>query len=188
MADKIVDHIENNRIIYMSGAFDERKAQHIVSKLLQFEADDPTKDIILFIDSYGGYIDSFVAIHDVMKMIHCDVATVCIGKAMSCGQMLLISGTKGKRFITPNSRVLMHQLSTMSGGKLTDIENDIEEAKRLQKEVLEKLALKYTKVNAKVLKELMAKDSYITAEEAVGYGFVDHIITKPNVLYKKINL
>jgi len=119
-----VDYFENNRIVYMSGDFDETKAQYMITKLLSFESQDPTKDIIMYIDSYGGYIDSFIAIHDVIKMIRCDVATVCVGKAMSCGQMLLISGAKDKRFITPNSRVLIHELSSGRYGKVHELDNE----------------------------------------------------------------
>ena len=118
--------LDKNRLIYMSGEFNERKAEHIVSKLLFFECVNPVKDILLIIDSYGGIVDSFVSIHDTINLLRCNVATCCIGKAMSCGQLLLISGAKGKRFITPNSRVMIHEFTAGSYGKLTDNNNLIQ--------------------------------------------------------------
>jgi ATP-dependent Clp protease protease subunit len=178
----------DNRIIYFSGAFNEEKAHQTISKLLEYECKDPTRDILLFVDSYGGYVDSFVAIHDTIKLLRCDVATCCVGKAMSCGQMLLISGTQGKRFITPNSRVMIHQIASASFGKLRDLEVDIEESKRLQKDVIDKLILKYTKIKPKQLKEIMVDDTFVTAKKALDLGVVDHIVTNPNILYKNINI
>ena len=190
MADKNGDVLTENRIIFLSGVFDENKAKDVITQILKLEAKDPRKDILLVIDSYGGYVHSLFAIHDVIKhMTRCDVITVGIGKQMSCGQMLLISGTKGKRFATPNSRILMHQISNFTFGKLSEMENDIEETKRLQ-EIAEKLIVKYTKIKKTELKELMKKDSYITAEEALELGIIDGIIKKPTDLYKRegINL
>jgi len=101
--------------------------------------------------------------------------------------MLLMSGTKGKRFITQNARVLVHEIATGTYGKLTDVEIDIAEGKELQK-IFEKLIIKYTKVNKTTLNKLMERDSYMNAKESKDYGFIDHIITKPSDLYKKINL
>ena len=108
------DVFDNKRIVYFKGKFTEDATHSVIQKLLEFELKDPLKDIVLYIDSYGGYVDSFLAIHDAIRLCRCDVATVCIGKAMSCGQMLLISGAKGKRFITLNSRVLMHPVSSFA--------------------------------------------------------------------------
>jgi ATP-dependent Clp protease protease subunit len=176
-----------NRIIYLNGAFNEEKAKSVITQMLTFDASDPSKDILLFIDSYGGHVHSLLAIHDIIHLLRCDVATVCIGKAMSCGQMLLMSGTKGKRFITQNARVLVHEIATGTYGKLTDVEIDIAEGKELQK-IFEKLIIKYTKVNKTTLNKLMERDSYMNAKESKDYGFIDHIITKPSDLYKKINL
>lgn len=187
-AERMTNELESNRIIFMNGAFNENKAEQIVTRLLQYECQDPSKDIIMFIDSYGGLVDSFVTIHDVIKLLHCDVATVCVGKAMSCGQMLLMSGTKGKRFITPNSRVLLHEISSWTCGKVTNMEIDIEESRRLQKDVFEKLILKYTKITKKQLDELIGKDAYFDAKRCVELGIVDGIINSPNQLYKNLNI
>jgi len=179
--------LDDNRIVYMSGVFDEAQAKDIITKMITLELKDPSKDILMYIDSYGGYVHSFLAIHDVMKMLRCNVATVAIGKTMSCGQMLLISGTKGKRFITQNSRVLMHEISSGTFGKLADMEVDINETKALKK-IVEELILKYTKVKKAELSKYMIRDSFFSADEALRLGMVDHIIYKPQDLYSRISL
>ena len=183
-----INILDENRIIYMNGEFNEHKAQVIVSKMLQFECSCPSKDILLIIDSYGGFVDSFVTIHDTMQILRCNIATCCIGKAMSCGQLLLISGTKGKRFITPNSRVMIHEFSSGSYGKLSDIEISVKENKRLQKTIWEKLNIKYTKLTKQKLNKMKGRDTFLSAQECLDNGFVDHIIKNPNVLYNNINI
>ena len=185
MAKEIISPIDEKRIIYLNGLFNEDKAKEVITKLLTFEAKDPTKDIILYVDSYGGYVHSFLAIHDAIKMLRCDVATVCLGKAMSCGQLLLMSGAKGKRFITPNSRVLVHQISSFAYGKLADMEVDVQESKELQK-IVESMIVKYTNITVKRLKEIMSIDSYFSSKQTVELGIADYIITSPSVLYKNI--
>ena len=122
-----------------------------------------------------------------MKMCRCDIATVCVGKAMSCGIQLLMSGTKGKRFITPNSRTLIHSVSSAAWGRVNDMDNEVEEVKRLQK-MIEDMITKYTKINKSQLKELMSKDSYLTAKQSKDLGIVDYIIDTPKTLYSKITL
>jgi len=185
---KSVDEfINDNRIIYMSGKFTEEKAQDVISQLLKFNFDDPKKDILMIIDSYGGIVDSFIAIHDTMRLIRCDVATLCIGKAMSCGHLLLTSGTKGKRFITPNSRIMVHQVSAGTWGKLSEMENSVEETKRLEA-IINKLILKYSKVTKKKLSDLLGKDSYLSPEKGLELGFVDVIVRAPSNLYSKLRL
>ena len=186
MSEKKSTTLDDNRIIYMQGSFNEDKAEKIVTSLLEMDAKDPTKDVVLYIDSYGGHVHSLLAIHDVIKnLLHCNVATVCIGKAMSCGQMLLISGAKGKRFILPNARVLIHEVSSGHWGKLKELENGLEETKALQV-ILSKLILKYTNIKKEGLKALLQKDSYISANEAKRLGLVDHIVSSPRALYGKI--
>jgi len=175
----------DNRFIFMKGHFNEDAAHDIVKQLMEYETKDPFSDITIFIDSYGGYIDSFVAMHDAIQLCRCDVATVCLGKAMSCGQMLLISGAKGKRFITPNSRVLMHPMSSFSYGNIHEIENDAKESRRLQN-LLEGMITKYTKVKKTELKELMSKDSYIPAKDALKLGLVDHVVNSMSDISKHL--
>ena len=179
--------LEDNRIIYMSGEFNEATAKDVVSRLITLEAKDPTKDILMYIDSYGGHVHSFLAMHDIMKMLRCNIATVAIGKTMSCGQMLLISGTPGRRFITPNARVLMHEISNATWGKLSDLEVDINETKALRK-ILDEMILKYTKIKKGELSQIMVRDSYFSAQEALKLGIVDYIIHKPQDLYSRIKI
>lgn len=179
--------LDDNRIIYMNGEFNEDKAKEIITKMFTLEAKDPNKDILMYIDSYGGFVHSFLAIHDVMKILRCNVATVAIGKTMSCGQMLLISGAKGKRFITPNARVLMHEIASGAFGKLSDMEVDINETRALST-IIENIILKYTKIKKKDLQEIMSRDSYFSAKEALKLGIVDYIVHKPQDLYGRINL
>jgi len=187
MADAKTTTLEDNRIIYMGGDFNEEKAKDIITKLFTLEAKDPSKDILMYIDSYGGYVHSFLAMHDVIKMLRCDVATVALGKSMSCGQMLLVSGTKGKRFMTPNARVLMHEISSWSSGKVTDMVVDLNETKALKK-LCEDLIIKYTKIKRAELKEMMNIDYYFDAKTSLKYGMVDYIINKPKDLYSHISL
>jgi len=178
---------EKNRLIYIAGGINEERSADVISKLLSYECASQ-EDIIMFIDSYGGSVDAVVAIHDAMKMIRSDVATVCIGKAMSAGQLLLVSGTKGKRFITPNSRTMFHELAFEASGKLKDIVNRCVESERLQREVIDKLYIKYTNLTVKTLKDIKTTDEYMDAKQSIANGIVDHIIMKPSDLYKKVKM
>ena len=177
---------KRNRMIYFSGDFNEKNTKDTVETLLELSCLDPLRDIILIIDSYGGYVDSFTALHDMIQMVPCDVATVCIGKAMSCGQMLLMSGTKGKRFITPNSRVMVHQVSSGASGKFSDLENSIKETSRLDK-LLQRLMFKHTKIKKKEMKnKFMHKDTYLTPDQCIKYGIADSILTTPSQFHKVV--
>lgn len=174
-----------NRIIFVNGQFNEMMAHTVINKLFEYECANTNADILLIIDSYGGQVDSFIAIHDAIRLCRCDVATLCLGKAMSCGQMLLMSGKKGKRFITTNSRVLVHEVSKNSGGKLSELDNDIEELKRMQK-IISEMFYKYTKINKMKLTELLSKDSFLSADETVKLGIADYTITDAKSLYSKV--
>ena len=185
--EKSKDVETDNRFIFMKGDFNEESAHEIVKKLFDLETKDPFSDITIFIDSYGGYVDSFIAMHDAIRLCRCDVATVCLGKAMSCGQMLLISGKKGKRFITPNSTVLMHPLSMGNYGNIHEIEIESKEGRR-QQDMLQNMIRKYTKINKKKLDELMSKDSYIPAKEALELGIVDHIVDSMGDISKHLKI
>ena len=185
MANKDSKNDENrHRMIYFKGNFNEDTAHSAIERLFEYEAEDPKKDILIYIDSYGGYVDSFIAIHDAMRLIQCRVATVCVGKAMSCGQMLLMSGTPGLRFITPNSRVMMHQISSMTYGRVSDMQVDIDEDDRLQT-MFENLIVKYTKIKKKSLREMLKQDCYFSAGKALELGFVDKIL-KNNIELSKL--
>jgi len=186
-APKTTIDLNQNRVIILSGEIDEDKSKMFIERLITLECHNPHKDILICIDSYGGYIDSFIAMHDAIRMLRCDVATLCLGKAMSAGIMLLMSGAKGKRFITPNARTLMHELSAGTCGKLADIEIDVKEFHRLQK-VLENLVSKYTKLRRTEIKKFMERDTFFDAQETLRIGVVDKIVNNGNELYRDINL
>ena len=177
----------NSRVIYLTGIIDELAAKTFVERLVELECQSPGKDILIYIDSYGGAIDSFIAMHDAIKLMRCPIATVCIGKAMSAGLLLLISGTPGKRFITPNSRTMMHEIWGHSFGKLSEMDNDIQETKRLQK-LIEGMILRYTKLTRKSIRDFMMQDSFFNAEQTMQLGLVDHIIDNPHKLYRIVNV
>jgi len=185
MSDKPKSALDSNRIIVVNGTINEHKTELVINKLLEFESDNPKKDIVMIIDSYGGHVDSFFAIHDTMKLCRCDIATLCIGKAMSCGQMILMSGTKGKRFATPYSRILIHELSMYSEGKLLDVSMDVQEAERQQNQINE-LLYKYTKLTSKHLDGTRLFDIYLDPKKALKFGIIDHIVTKSDVFYGKL--
>jgi ATP-dependent Clp protease protease subunit len=181
------DIFQRNRIIYFNGAFTENKVQEVVRKLLEFNVTNPNKDIVIFIDSNGGLADSFIAIHDTIKMISSDVATVCLGKAMSSGMLLLMSGVKGKRFITKNSRVLIHELSAGTIGKISNMNVDVKESQRIQ-DVLEKLVVEYTDIKKEDVRDLMEKDTFCNAETAKELGIVDYIVESYEEIFSKLNI
>ncbi len=167
----------DDRRIVISGAINETIAAMTINALLKFEQKNPTEPILMVLDSYGGYIDSMFAIIDTMELVRCDVVTLCVGKAMSAGAVILLSGTKGKRLITPHARVMLHQISSFTFGRIADMDNDIKESKRLQDEVSKLIASK-TKLGGRKLQQMLGKDYYLTAKEAAKYGIVDKLITR----------
>lgn len=179
--------LEDNRIIYVNGMFDEDMAKGVFEKIISLEIKNPNKDILIIVDSYGGACHSFLALHDMINLCRCNIATFCVGKAMSCGQMLLMCGTKGKRFASKNSRILVHELSSVTYGKLTDMEIDINECKEMKK-ILDNIFKEQTGLSSKKINKLMERDSFMSAEEAKDLGIIDHIVSSNHDLYKRINL
>jgi len=175
MSEKEERKLKESRIIFLNGRIDEKKAKEINEKLLLLEWESPIQDIYFYIDSYGGYVDSTFSIIDVMNLISCDVQTICIGKAMSGAAMVLATGTKGKRFITPNSRVMIHQVWSFSFGSASEIEIEAKEIKRLQQKV-ETLLVKTTGQKLNQIRKDLTYLRYMTAKEAVDYGLVDAIM------------
>ena len=167
---------DKKRAIYLTGDIDEVKSEAFIKAILELELQDPTKDIVVIIDSYGGYVDSMWSMQDAMNLVTCKVHTLCIGKAMSCGQMILLGGAKGCRYATPNSRVMMHEISSWAHGKVSDIQNYTKEATRLDKQ-FKKFIVSKSKLTAKLLDEKLKHDYYMSAEEALKFGFIDKIIT-----------
>jgi len=163
------------RVVYLIGDITEEKSLEFIKEMFKLEMENPINDIVVIIDSYGGYVDTMWSMQDTMRLLRCKIHTLCIGKAMSCGQMILVGGDKGCRYATPNSRVMMHEISTIAYGSVADIKNYTEELYRLDKQFRE-FILKKTKLKKAQLNEMLKKDYYMTPEEALEFGFIDKIV------------
>ncbi|MGE5299157.1 MAG: ATP-dependent Clp protease proteolytic subunit [Acidobacteriota bacterium] len=173
----IYSRLLEDRIIFLGEEVNEHTANVIVAQLLHLANEDPNKDIQLYINSPGGSVYDGLAIYDTMQYIKPDVQTIGIGLQASMGAFLLSSGTKGKRFVLPNSRVMIHQPSSGTQGKVTDQEITLREAIALKEKLAEMMA-KNTGQKATKLKADMERDFWMSAEEAVKYGVADEVITK----------
>jgi ATP-dependent Clp protease protease subunit len=170
----VFERLLKDRIIWLGDDVRDDNANEICAKMLLLAAEDSTKDIFLYINSPGGSITAGMAIYDTMQYVPNDVVTVGIGMCASMGQFLLTSGAKGKRFITPNTRVLLHQPSGGFGGTAADIQTQA----FLINEMKKKLAAITAKQTGKTVDQVMAdgdRDRWFSAQEALEYGFVDHI-------------
>jgi len=176
---------QSGRLIRVGGVT-EKKAGSVIQKMLELDSEDPEKDILLVISSYGGEIYEFLGIYDTIRLLRCDVATLGIGKAMSSGFFLLLSGTAGKRFITPNAVLLTHEMSTSAEGKLTDAQVELLQSRREQK-LINEIVLKHTKIKKNALKKFIGKDVYLTPRQAINYGVVDHIVST-SAIWNRLNL
>lgn len=173
----IYSRLLKDRIIFLGSGVDDYVANLIIAQLLFLEADDPDKDINLYINSPGGSITAGMAIYDTMQYIKPDVSTICVGMAASMGAFLLAAGTKGKRFALPNSEIMIHQPLGGTQGQATDIEIH---AKRIV-EMKEKLNTILAERTGQSLKKIAAdteRDYFMTADAAKEYGIVDQVITK----------
>ncbi len=175
----IYSRLLKDGIIFLGSAIDDNVANVIVAQLLFLEAEDPEKDISIYINSPGGEISSGMAIYDTMKFIKNDVVTICIGQAASMAALLLSGGTKGKRFILPNSRVLIHQPLGGAQGQATDIIIQAEEIKRVKEMTLDILVANTGQDKKKVAVDI-ERDYIMDAEEALKYGIVDKVIKDRN--------
>ncbi len=173
----IYSRLLKDRIIFLGTEVDDHVANIICAQLLFLEADDPDKDIYLYINSPGGVITSGMAIYDTMNYIKPDVATMCLGQAASMGAFLLAAGAKGKRSAVPNARIMIHQPSGGARGQATEIRIVAEQILRTKKRLNEILAAN-TGQPIEVIEQDTERDNYMTAEEAVKYGLVDAILTK----------
>ena len=174
----IFSRLLKDRIVFLGTHVDENSANNVIAQLLFLQAQDPKKDIFLYINSPGGAVYHGLAIYDTMQYITNDVQTVGIGIQASMGAFLLGSGTKGKRFLLPHSTVMIHQPSSGTRGKVTDQAIYLEEAMRLKK-MLEAIMAKNTGQKLARVHDDMERDRWMTAEEAKKYGLVDAIITSP---------
>ena len=162
--DSIYNRLLRERIIWLGSEVRDENANAICAQMMLLAAEDPNKDIFLYINSPGGSITAGMAIYDTMQYIEPDVATVAVGMAASMGQFLLSSGAKGKRYATPHARIMMHQPSSGIGGTATDV--------RIHAELI-------AEQTGKSVEQIHAdsdRDSWFTAQEALEYGFVDHVV------------
>ena len=170
----VFDRLLKDRIIWLGSEVRDENANEIAAKLLLLAAEDPKRDIYLYINSPGGSITAGMAIYDTMQFVPNDIVTVGIGMAASMGQLLLTAGTKGKRYITPNARVLLHQPHGGFGGTASDIQTQAQLILDMKKRLAEITAA----ATGKSVEQINAdgdRDRWFTAQEALDYGFVDHI-------------
>ncbi len=173
----IYSRLLKERIIFITDAIDMTVANTVIAQMLFLQAEDPKKDINLYINSPGGMVYSGMAIYDTMKHLKCDVSTICIGLAASMASILLAAGTKGKRYILPHSTVMIHQPSGGAEGMASDIEISAREILRIRKELISTLA-KDTGKSEKIIEKDMDRDFFLPAKDAIEYGIVDKILNK----------
>ena len=172
----IFSRLLKDRIIMLSGELNDSVASTIVAQLLFLEAEDPEKDIYLYINSPGGVITSGMAIYDTMNYIKAHVSTICIGQAASMGAFLLSAGEKGKRYSLPHARIMIHQPSGGAQGQSTDIQIQAAEIQRMKDE-LNALIASQTGQEVSKVEEDTERDNFMSATEACAYGLVDEVIT-----------
>ena len=173
----IYSRLLKDRIIFLGTEINDNVANAIVAQLLFLEAEDPEKDITMYINSPGGVVTSGMAIYDTMNYIKPDVQTVCIGQAASMGAFLLSAGAKGKRFALPNSRVMIHQPLGGAQGQATDIEIQAKEILKIKDKLSEILAQNCGKTKEEVFRDT-ERDNFMTAQEALDYGIIDKVFVK----------
>ena len=173
----IYSRLLKDRIIMLSGEVNDAVASSIVAQLLFLEADDPDKDIFLYINSPGGVVTAGMSMYDTMNYIKPDVCTICIGQAASMGAFLLSAGAEGKRFSLPSARIMIHQPSGGAQGQSTDIQIQAKDIQRL-KDSLNELLAKHTGQDVKKVEADTERDNFMSATEACKYGLVDKVIDK----------
>ncbi|MBQ4187326.1 MAG: ATP-dependent Clp endopeptidase proteolytic subunit ClpP [Firmicutes bacterium] len=173
----IFSRLLKERIVLLCDEVNDQTASLVVAQLLFLDSEDPTKDIQFYINSPGGSVSAGLAIYDTMQLVRADVSTICMGMAASMGAFLLAGGKKGKRFVLPNSEVMIHQPSGGSQGQATDIQI---QAAHIQhtKERLNRILAENTGKTVEEIARDTERDNWLTAEEAVAYGLVDEVITK----------
>ena len=177
----IYSRLLKERIIFLVGPVDDNLASLVCAKLLFLEAENPKKDISMYINSPGGVVTSGLSIYDTMEYIRPDVSTVCIGQAASMGSLLLASGKKGKRYCLPHSRIMTHQPSGGVQGQATDIEIHAKEIINLRK-TLNRIYEKHTGQTLTFIEKMMDRDNFMSAEDAKKMGLVDKVVSeRPNV-------
>ena len=173
----IYSRLLKERIIFLTGQINDNVASLVTAQLLFLEAEDPKKEIYLYINSPGGLVTAGLGIYDTMQYVKPDISTLCIGQAASMGSFLLAAGTKGKRFSLPNSRVMVHQPSAGFQGQVTDIEIHANEVSSLKKRLTE-IYSKHTGKSVDEVKAALERDNFMTAEVAKDFGLIDEVVEK----------
>lgn len=175
----IYSRLLNDRIVFLNGPVDDISANLIVAQILHLESQDSDKDINLYVNSPGGSVIAGLSILDVMNFVKPDIATYVVGQAASMGSLLASSGTKGKRFMLPHSRHLIHQPLGGASGQASDMEIQVKEILRMKRELTE-IYVKHTGHSFEKLEKDMDRDNIMTAEQSVAYGLADKIVTNRN--------
>ena len=173
----IFSRLLKERIIFLTGQIDDTVASLVTAQLLFLEAEDPKKEIYLYINSPGGLVTAGLGIYDTMQYVKPDISTLCIGQAASMGSFLLAAGSKGKRFSLPNSRIMVHQPSAGFQGQATDIEIHAKEVLALKKR-LNEIYSKHTGKAVEEVKLALERDNFMTADVAKDFGLVDEVVVK----------
>ena len=171
----IFSRLLRERIIFLGEEIDDELANSIVAQLLLLDAENPEKDIMMYINSPGGVITAGMAIYDTMQHVRADVSTICLGEAASMGAFLLSGGAKGKRMALPSARIMIHQPLGGAKGQATDIEIEAKEILRMKKE-LNTLLAQHTGQTIEKIYEDTERDNYMSAQEAMEYGLIDKVI------------
>lgn len=171
----IYSRLLRERIIFLTGPVHDDMASLICAQLLFLEAENPNKDIAMYINSPGGVVTAGMSIFDTMNYIRCDVATLCLGQACSMGSLLLTAGTKGKRYALPNSRIMIHQPSGGAQGQATDIEIQAREILNMRRR-LNDIYVERTGQKLEVIEEAVERDRFMSPLEAKEFGLLDHVV------------
>ncbi|MEK7114462.1 MAG: ATP-dependent Clp endopeptidase proteolytic subunit ClpP [Patescibacteria group bacterium] len=171
----IYSRLLKERIIFIGGPINDAVANSIIAQMLLLEHEDPKKDITLYLNTPGGVVSAGLAIYDTMQHIKSDVSTICVGITASMGAVLLAAGKKGKRFILPNSEVMLHQVMGEAGGQAVEIEITARQILKI-KDKLNQILAKHTNQSLKKIEKDTDRDFYLSAKEAKEYGLVDEII------------
>ena len=173
----IYSRLLKERIIFLTGQINDNVASLVTAQLLFLEAEDPKKEIYLYINSPGGLVTAGLGIYDTMQYVKPDISTLCIGQAASMGSFLLAAGTKGKRFSLPNSRIMVHQPSAGFQGQVTDIEIHANEVLSLKKR-LNEIYSRHTGKSVDEVKTALERDNFMTADVAKSFGLIDEVVEK----------
>lgn len=165
-----------DRVIFIGKEFTEDLANSVVAQLLFLEADNPEKDVIIYINSPGGSVSALLSIFDTMNYVKPDVSTICVGRAASAAAFILAAGSKGKRYALKNTRIMLHQVSSGAGGHIEDMKIQMNEAEFLNGRMIEELSI-ITKKSVKKIKQDLNRDYFMSADESKRYGIIDEVLT-----------